>query len=100
MLAEFMDELPSPGSRFPGEEIVRLSSEIYDRDIRHQLVADHHGEVVAIDVVSERWAVARDEMTAECLLRKKEPDAVNILCERVGYRTLRSFGGGSLRRTR
>lgn len=100
VLAEFMEELPEPGPRLPDEEIVRVGREIYERDIRHQLEADHHGEVVAIDVVSERWAVARDEMTAGRLLREKEPDAVNILCERVGYRTLRSFGGGSLRRTR
>ena len=32
-------------------------------------------------------------------LREQRPDAVDVLCQRVGYRALRSFGAGSLRRT-
>ena len=33
------------------------------------------------------------------LLRQRRPEAVDVLCERVGYRALRSFGAGSLWRT-
>ena len=40
------------GARLPSEEVARLGQEMYQRDIRHQLEADHHGEVVAIDVDS------------------------------------------------
>ena len=69
---------------------------MYKRDIRHQLVADHHGEFVAIDVDSGRWAVASDTMEAVDRLREMVPSAINILLERVGYRALVSFGGTRL----
>ena len=84
--------------RRPREETARLGKELYERDIRRQVEADHHGEVVAIDVDSESWAVADGEIAAVDRLRETHPGAVNILCERVGYRALRSFGAGSLRR--
>lgn len=86
--------------RRPREETAQLGKEIYERDIRHQVEADHFGEVVAIDVDSRRWAIADGEIAAADRLREKHPGAVNVLCERVGYRALRSFGSGSLRRTR
>ena len=95
-LAEFMDELPSPGSRYPPEQTARLGRAMYRRDIRHQLVADHHGEVVAIDVDSGTWAVAGDTNEAVDGLREVVPGAINILLERVGYRALVSFGGSRL----
>ena len=85
--------------RRPREETARLGKEIYERDIRGQVEADHHGEVVAIDVDSRNWAVAAGEIAAVDRLRAMRPSAVNVLCERVGYRALRSFGAGSLRRT-
>ena len=83
----------------PREETARLGKEIYERDIRGQVEADHHGEVVAIDVDSRSWAIANGEIAAVDRLRALHPSAVNVLCERVGYRALRSFGAGSLRRT-
>ena len=42
----------------PGDEIARLGREIYERDIRRQVEADHDGDYVAIDVDSGEWAVA------------------------------------------
>lgn len=85
--------------RRPRDETARLGKELYERDIRSQVEADHHGEVVAIDVDSGSWAVANGEIAAVERLRESRPGAVNILCERVGYRALRSFGARSLRRT-
>ena len=84
--------------RRPREETAHLGKEIYERDIRRQVEADHHGEIVAIDVDSGNWAVADGEIAALDRLRAMRPSAVNVLCERVGYRALRSFGAGSLRR--
>ena len=89
--------LASP--RRPREETACLGKEIYERDIRPKVEADHHGEIVAIDVDSGTWAVADGEIAAMDKLRKMRPGAVNVLCERVGYRALRSFGAWSLRRT-
>ena len=84
--------------RRPREETARLGKELYERDIRRRVEADHHGQIVAIDVDSGGWAVAEGESAAVDRLRNVHPDAVNVLCERVGYRALRSFGAGSVRR--
>ena len=84
--------------RRPREETARLGKEIYERDIRRQVEAEHHGQIVAIDVDSGDWATADGEIDAVDRLRAMHPGAVNVLCERVGYRALRSFGAGSLRR--
>ena len=89
--------LASP--RRPREETARLGKEIYERDIRTQVEDGHHGEIVAIDVDSGSWTVAEGEIAAVDRLREIRPGAINVLCERVGYRALRSFGAGSLRRT-
>lgn len=61
--------------------------------------AGHFGEYVAIDVDTEGWVVADTTRAAVEHLRARHPSAVDIVCERVGYRALRSFGAGSLRRT-
>lgn len=41
----------------PLEEIAGLGKEIYQRDIRLIVEADHHDEVVASDVDSGKWTV-------------------------------------------
>ena len=87
------------GPSRPAKEIARLAKEIYERDIRAQVEADHFGHVVAIDVDSEDWAVAEYSMDATERLRAQQPHATDVFCERVGYRTMHTFGGGSLRRT-
>ncbi len=86
-------------TRRPREETARLGKEIYERDIRPQVEAAHFGEVVAIDVDSGTWAIGDNVVAATDSLREKRPHAVNVLCERVGHRTLYRFGGSSLRRT-
>ena len=85
--------------RRPRKEAVRLGKEIYQRDILPQIEDDHFGEYVAIDVETGDWAVADTTRVAVERLREQRPDAVDVLCEWVGYRALRSFGAGSLRRT-
>ena len=88
-----------PTERLSSEETVRLGKEIYERDIRHQVEADHVGEIVAIDVDSGIWAMGHETMEARESLRAKRPEAVNVLFERVGYHTAASMGGGLRRRT-
>ena len=87
----------SPPSR-PKEETARLGDEIYERDIRPQVEADHHGEVIAIDVETGSWAIGKNGLDATDSLRTQHPEAYDIWCLRVGFRALHSFGGGSLRR--
>ena len=85
--------------RRPRKEAVHLGKEIYLRDILPQVETEHFGDYVAIDVETGDWAVADTTRLAVDRLLEQHPDAVDILCERVGYRALRSFGAGSLRRT-
>ncbi|MDE2815337.1 MAG: hypothetical protein OXM03_13175 [Chloroflexota bacterium] len=82
----------------PGEEIARLGDEIYERDIRQQVEADHHGEVVAIDVDTGSWAIGDNVIAATDRLRIQHPDASDVWLLRVGYRALHHFGGRPLRR--
>ena len=94
-----MSEAKKPAkSRMPRDEAVRLGKEIYQNVVLPQVERDHHGEYVAIDVDTSEWAIASTTRAAVDGLRALCPDAINILCERVGYRALHSFGGGSLRR--
>ena len=81
--------------RRPRKEAVRLGRELYERDILPQVEADHFGEYVAIDVETGDWAIADTTHLAVQRLRARRPHAVDVLCERVGYRALRSFGAGS-----
>ncbi len=42
------------------EETARIGKEIYERDIRRLVEADHHGDVVAIDVGSGSYALGKN----------------------------------------
>ena len=84
--------------RRPAQETARLGDEAYERDIRPQVEATHHGEVVAIDVDSGSWAIADSVLGAAGLLRVQCPGATNVWSVRVGHRAVYSFGGSSVRR--
>ena len=80
----------------PREEIARLGDEIYERDIRPQVEADHDGEIVSIDVDSGSWAIGGNILDAVDRLRAQRPEAIDVWSLRVGYRAAHKFGGGSL----
>ena len=82
----------------PVEDTARLGDEIYERDVRAQVEADHHGEYVAIDVDSGCWAISGDLRSASKQLRAERPEAVDVWLVRVGHRTLHHLGGRPLRR--
>ena len=78
------------------EETARLGDEIYERDIRRQVEADHIGEIVSIDVDSGSWAIGDDILEAVDRLREQCPEAVDVWSLRVGYQAVHKFGGGTL----
>ena len=84
--------------RRPREETARLGDRIYQRDIRPQVEADHHGEYVAIDVDSGSWAISDDLRVASKRLRTMSPGAIDVWLLRVGHQALHHFGGRPLRR--
>ena len=83
--------------RLSAEETARRGDEIYQRDVRPLVEADHHGEFVAIDVESGSWTIAGDLYDARQRLRAKQPDAIDVWLLRVGHRALHHFGGRPLR---
>lgn len=78
-------------------ETVGLGKEIYERDIRRLVEANHFGETVAIDVDSGSWALGESDLGAVDRLREKRPEAVNVFCETVGI-PMHIFASCSLRR--
>ena len=84
--------------RLPDGEARRLGREIYRRDIRDKVLADHDGELVAIDVETGEWAMGHDRTDVLSRLKEKSPDANDIWCERVGYLAVTSLGGHPLPR--
>ncbi len=79
------------------EETARLGDEIYERDIRHKVEADHHGEIVSIDVDTGLWAIGDDIPDAVESLRSQRPEAIDVWSLRVGHRAVHHFGGRALR---
>ena len=70
-------------TRRTAEETARLGDEIYERAIRQEVEADHHGAVVAIDVESGIWAIGDNVIAATDSLRMQRPDAVDVWRLRV-----------------
>lgn len=87
-----------PASTRSKEEVARLGKEMYERNVGPLVESDHRGQVVAIDVDSGDYAIADTASVAAKRLRVRRPDA-GVWLMRVGYRTLRHFGGSSRRRT-
>ncbi len=85
-------------TRRTAEETGRLGDKIYEEDIRPRVEATHHGKIVAIDVDSGDYAIGDTAMAASDRILERRPDA-DTWCVKIGYRALRSFGAGSLRRT-
>ena len=79
----------------PANDTARLGKEIYERDIRHRVEANHHGQVVSIDVDTGSYALGENAIDASKRLRAHRPDA-QVWLTRVGHRTLYRFGGNSL----
>ena len=64
---------------FTKEEIVQRGKEIYERDIRPLVEADHTGRIVAIDVRTGEFELADEVITSASQLRARLPEAVIFL---------------------
>lgn len=84
-------------SDYLAEEVAARGDEIYEKQIRAQVEAEHDGEVVAIDVKSGSFAIAETALAASERLMAEHP-AAEIWCVRVGHRALHHVGSGSILR--
>ena len=77
----------------PADEVARLGDEIYERDIRAQVEAEHHGEIVAIDVESGCWGLGKTATEARAQLDRQRAGVTDVWGVRIGHRALHHFGG-------
>ena len=83
--------------RYSMEEFARRGQDIYSRVVRPNLSQDDIGKFVTVDIESEDYEVASDEITAEDRLLERRPDA-QMWLERVGYVAAHSVSGTLPRR--
>jgi hypothetical protein len=75
------------------EEIDSRGMQLYQEQIASKVdVEENKGKVVAIDVESGDFEVADEGFVAGERLRERHPDA-SMLCLRIGYNAVYSFGG-------
>lgn len=77
--------------KFSKQEHARLGTEIYERAVRPIVEAEHHGEIVAIDIETGDFEVASQTLVAADQLRARRPEA-QIWFVRVGHRAMHRFG--------
>jgi 23S rRNA maturation mini-RNase III len=78
--------------RYSKEEFARRGDAIYEKEIRPQLKTSDEGKFAAIDIETEEFVIAADELKACHKLRKRIPDA-QIWMVRVGHPYVHRIGG-------
>jgi hypothetical protein len=81
--------------RYSKEEFARRGNEMYEAQIRPQVEADNHGKIVAIDIDTGAFELAKDTITASDQLLERYPEA-QIWCVRIGHKGVHRFGVGRL----
>jgi hypothetical protein len=81
--------------RYSKEEFARRGNEIYQSQVRPQVEEGNYGKIVAVDIETGAFELAKDTMTASDRLLERCPDA-QIWCVRIGHRGVHRFGVGRL----
>ena len=84
---------------YTAEEIVRRGTELYEREVRPQIERDHFGQFVVMDVVTGRFEIAGDHLTAAKRARERFPGAP-LFAVRVGFPAAARIGGRAVARGR
>jgi hypothetical protein len=77
--------------RYSKEEFAQRGNEIYESQVRPQVEEDNHGKIVAIDIETGAFEVAKDSLTASDQLLAQYPDA-QIWFVRIGHRAVHRIG--------
>ena len=83
--------MPYPGHTT--EEVARRGRELYERELREKVEADHRGRFLVLDVTSGDFEVADEDLEASERLLARRPDAMLygvLVGEDAAYR----IGGG------
>ena len=77
--------------RYSKEEIAQRGRELYEAQIRSHVEEGNHDKIVAIDIETGTFEVAKDSLTASDLLLTHHPDA-QIWFVRIGHRGVHRIG--------
>jgi hypothetical protein len=77
--------------KYSKEECARRGNEIYETQVRPQVEEGNHGKIVAIDIETGAFELAKDTMIASDKLLERYPDA-QIWRVRIGYKGVHRFG--------
>jgi hypothetical protein len=77
--------------KYSKEEFARRGNEIYETQVRPQVEEGNHGNIVAIDIDTGAFELAKDTMTASDKLLERYPDA-KIWRVRIGHKGVHRFG--------
>ncbi len=77
--------------KYSKEEFARRGNEIYETHVRPQVEEGNHGKIVAIDIETGAFELAKDTMTASDKLLERYPDA-QIWRIRIGHKGVHRFG--------
>ncbi|MBW4551784.1 MAG: hypothetical protein KME35_11840 [Aphanocapsa sp. GSE-SYN-MK-11-07L] len=72
------------------EEFARRGNEIYQSQVRPQVEQGNHGKIVAIDIETGAFELAKDTITASDQLLERYPDA-QIWCIRIGQKGVHRY---------
>jgi hypothetical protein len=77
--------------KYSKEEFARRGNEIYETQVRPQVEEGNHGKIVAIDLDTGAFELAKDTMIASDKLLERYPDA-QIWRVRIGHKGVHRFG--------
>jgi hypothetical protein len=77
--------------RYSKEEFARRGAMIYETQVRQQVEEGNHGKIVAIDIETGAFELAKDSLTASDRLLAQYPDA-QIWFVRIGHRAVHRVG--------
>jgi hypothetical protein len=77
--------------KYSKEEFARRGNEIYETHVRPQVEEGNHGKIVAIDIETGAFELAKDTMIASDKLLERYPDA-QIWRVRIGHKGVHRFG--------
>jgi hypothetical protein len=77
--------------KYSKEEFARRGNEIYETQVRPQVEEGNHAKIVALDIETGAFELAKDTMTASDKLLERYPDA-QIWRIRIGNKGVHRFG--------
>src|SRR5437764_12269576 len=82
-----------PSAHYSNEEVARIGEEIYRRDLRKQVMPQHKGKFLTLDIKSGDHEIDEDDLTGEKQLRARRPDGT-FFGFRIGYKEAYVLSGG------